>query len=265
MNDSGTRSLTKIIVNCEREVAYQSPDHLQPWGTKRDSSRNRLFNKRLYQLYKYKDIAVLDLGCSGGGFVKSCIDDGYLAVGLEGSDYSKLHKRAEWATITDFLFTCDITGDFEILKVSDDKKERVLFDVVTTWEVIEHIAEPDLSIVASNVEKHLKKGGLWIMSVSPNEDIINGVQLHQTVQERVWWIRKFEELGFKHLEEYVRYFNTQFVRGPKYNAPGSFHLILCREPSMAPPIPKKKLSDTFLDWWIGSMPQKVIKKLLTGE
>ena len=33
-------------------------------------------------------LRVLDIGCAGGGFVRSLIDDGHFAVGLEGSDLS---------------------------------------------------------------------------------------------------------------------------------------------------------------------------------
>ena len=141
-----------IVVKAEREVAYNSPDHLMPWGTRSDNSRNLRFNQKLYHLFPKQEnpIAVLDIGCSGGGFVKSCLDDGCLAVGLEGSDFSKKRRRAEWATIPDFLFTCDVTRDFEIMlddgnpralraeRSSYDGKsqKRIQFDIVTAWEVM---------------------------------------------------------------------------------------------------------------------------------
>lgn len=258
----------RIIVKAERQVAYLSPDHLVPWGTRRDNSRNKRFNEKLYKLYpqfQEKPIKILDMGCSGGGFVKDCIDDGCLAVGLEGSDFSKKYRRAEWGTIPDFLFTCDITGDFEILLKTNQGEEIIQFEAITTWEVIEHIAEKDLAKVSSNVKKHLTTGGLWILSVSPNEEVIDGIRLHQTVHDKPWWIAKFKELGFEHLEEYVNYFNTQFIRGPKYGAPDTFHLILSVDKSKVPSIPKQSISHTIYDWWLGSRPQKIVRRLLIGE
>src|SRR5579871_948679 len=97
-----------ISLSCERPVALASPDHKFPWGTLRDNSRNRRFNQKLYRLFGVKQaLAILDVGCSGGGFVRDCIEDGHLAIGLEGSDYSKRNQRAEWATIPHFLYTCD--------------------------------------------------------------------------------------------------------------------------------------------------------------
>jgi len=256
-----------IVVKAKKEIAYNSPDHLMPWGTRRDNSRNHRFNEKLYPLYPQKNnfLKVLDLGCSGGGFVRDCLNDGCLAVGLEGSDFSKKSRRAEWATIPDYLFTCDITEQFEVLQEDGKGIGRIQFDVVTAWEVIEHIAEDDLSRVAENVMKHLSPMGLWIMSVAPFEDVINGIRLHQTVQAKPWWVKKFRSLGLVHMEEYVKYFNTQYVRGPKYGGPPSFHLILSPDPSMAPPVPKQGLTEVLYDMWLGSKYQLMMRRLLVGN
>jgi 2-polyprenyl-3-methyl-5-hydroxy-6-metoxy-1,4-benzoquinol methylase len=252
-----------IQVRCEREVASASPDHLMPWGTRYNNSRNHRFNDKLYRLFPHSESAlkILDLGCSGGGFVKDCIDDGCLAIGLEGSDFSKKLRRAEWRNIPEYLFTCDVTGDFEILLGG----ERLLFDVVTCWELIEHLTEEGIERVAANVRRHLASNGLWIMSVSPNEEIINGVRLHQTVQEKPWWLKKFAALGFEQCEHLVAYFRTQFVRGPKYAAPGSFILILRHRDSLAPNAPKEGLASVIADHWVGSRPQRFVQKVVLGQ
>ena len=262
---------SRIAVRAEREVAFDSPDHLMPWGTMRDSSRNRLFNAKLYALFRNRfragsenPVKVLDLGCSGGGFVSDCLKDGCIAVGLEGSDYSKKHKRGEWLTIPEFLFTCDITKNFDVFAGADGKEEPLMFDMVTSWEVMEHISDSDIAIVAKNVKKHLAVGGLWVMSVSPNDDIVNGVNLHQTVQPKAWWIAKMKEAGLEHVEAYVDYFNTQFVRGPKYGAAGSFHLIVTNDRDRAPEIPAEAFQKRLYDRWIGSNFQKLLLRWLVG-
>ncbi|KAB2880969.1 class I SAM-dependent methyltransferase [bacterium] len=257
----------RVVVKAEREIAYESPDHLYPWGTKRDNSRNRRFNRKLYALYPgFKDpMKVLDLGCSGGGFVKDCIDDGYLAVGLEGSDYSKIHRRAEWALIPDFLFTCDITCKFEIFLDAGTLQSPIEFDVVTMWEVFEHIADTDIEKVALNVRKHLKDTGIWVVSISPNDEDFEGIKLHLSVHPKEWWIEKLKKFGFIHMESYVQYFNTQFIRGPKYGAEGTFHLVLSHSPDKAPKIPKESFFKRIMDRWIASKAQKFLKLLVTGE
>lgn len=251
----------RVSLTAQREVAADSADHRVPWGTRRDNSRNRRFNQKLYALYPpTRALKILDLGCSGGGFVKDCIDDGQLAVGLEGSDYSKKFRRAEWATIPDFLFTCDITADFEVRLGT----ELLQFDIVTAWEVLEHIAQDDLKQLASNVSRHLSPGGLWIASVSPKDDTVGGVSLHATARSRHWWIDTFAALGFVHLEQFVEYFNTQFIRGPKQGATGSFHLALTRDASRVPQIPRQRLGVWMYDRWLMSRPQKTLARLLVG-
>lgn len=251
-----------IALKCNRKIAYDSPDHTTPWGTKRDNSINKFFNEKLYKLYSnLEQLKILDLGCSGGGFVRACQNDGCLAIGLEGSDFSKKNKRAEWAIIPDFLFTCDITKNFDIYY----KNKRLKFNCITTWEVMEHIKEEDIIGVSNNVKKHISKDGLWIMSISPNEEIINGIKLHQTVHNKEWRIKKFKSLGWIHQEKYVNYFNTQFVRGPKYGASGSFHLILSLKNSKLPKIPKENFKQRILDRYRGSRIQKLLKLIVIGE
>ena len=185
-------------------------------------------------------------------------------MGLEGNDYSKKLARAEWRVIPDNLFTADITYPFQIQGEFEDGVFPIQFDIITSWEVIEHIAEPSLKPLAENVRKHLKPGGLWIMSIATIEDTVCGVKLHQTVKPRDWWIAKFRELGFEHREEYVHYFNTQFVRGPKYGAPDSFHLILAVDSAKTPPIPKESWHTRMYDLWLGSRLQRRLKRAIVG-
>ena len=256
----------KISLKCERTVAFDSPDHLIPWGTRRDNSRNMRFNNKLFALFGKSFPNVLDLGCSGGGFVKDCLDAGCVAVGLEGSDYSKKHKRAEWATIPDYLFTCDITKNFQLYLSDADGKEGkrpIRFDVVTSWEVMEHIATLDIPGVCQNVSKHLKVGGLWIMSISGQGDEVQGVQLHQTIKPKPWWAETFRKNGFVHVPELERYFRTQYVQG-KYDNESGFHLIFTNDRSKLPGIPWQSSYDALLDYWIGSRHHELIRRALLG-
>ncbi len=261
MNDSN------IIFVCEQKVALNSPDHIFPTGTRTDNSTNKFFNRKAYLLYQAqnKQLAILDIGCSGGGFVKECIENGHFAIGLEGSDYSKKHRRAAWATNPESLYTCDITRNFDIYIKNGRKRERKLFNIVTAWEVMEHIADIDLLNVAENVKKHLAKDGLWIMSISPNKAIVNGFHLHQTVHGKKWWIKRFEEKGLINRKEYERYFNTQYIRSQKYGAPNSFHLFLTIPGNSVPKIPSENIFRRIQDRWIGSFPQKLIKRIVVGE
>jgi cyclopropane fatty-acyl-phospholipid synthase-like methyltransferase len=163
----------------------------------------------------------MDIGCSGGAFVRDCLEDGHLAIGLEGSDYSLVRKRAEWATIPDNLFTCDVTKPFEVL---EDGK-LAIFNIISAWEVMEHIKEEDLTGLCQNVRRHLHRDGYWIMSVSEQQG-----EHHVCVHGPEWWKNLMGRGGFENVSERVTYFGDDWIRGPKQNAPQSFHLILKAKP-----------------------------------
>jgi SAM-dependent methyltransferase len=253
--------VVNINLEAEREVAFDSPDHIMPWGTRHDHFVNQRFNKRLWRLYPATRIVkVLDLGCAGGEFVRTCIDDGQFAVGLEGSDWSKRHKRSAWALIEQALFTCDITRPFK-LSIGE---HPLKFDVATAWEVIEHIKEVDLQTVARNVQAHLAPGGLWILSITNQEDVVDGVELHQTVRPKIWWRQRFESLGFESADSFIGYFARQFVRGARKDSDVSFHLIFTNDRSKLPVIPFVPLAHRMFDAWIGSRPQRILNRLVVG-
>jgi len=205
----------KFSLITEHPIAVNSLDHIYPDGTARDNSANYIFNKKLFDLFSGRRISVLDLGCAGVGFVKTIIEGGHVAVGLEGSDYSLVNRRAEWVTIPDNLFTCDITKPF-VLHTGNNEPHQ--FDVVTVWEVLEHIKEDDLPLLINNINNHLKHSGLFIgsttdMSWKGDYD----VEYHQTMKPIEWWIKLFEKIGFARQPQIEDYFGGDWVRAVQHN------------------------------------------------
>jgi hypothetical protein len=92
---------------------------------------------------------------------------------------------------------------------------------------MEHIREDKLNAVLENISRHLLPNGVIMMSISPNEEIIQGARLHQTVKEKDWWISQFLKSGFKHHEQVLTYFDEDWIRGED-DAPGSFHIVMTR-------------------------------------
>jgi 2-polyprenyl-3-methyl-5-hydroxy-6-metoxy-1,4-benzoquinol methylase len=224
----------KITLHTEFPIAYESPDHIAPLGTKNDNSIYIPFNLKLYQLmirkFSKNKIAVLDLGCSGGGFVQSILEDGHFAIGLEGSDYSKNIKRAAWRIIPNNLFTCDISKDFNIL---NSIESNFKFDVITAWELMEHFKEKDLTTVLDNIRRHLSMEGFFICSICTVEDIdpVSGLHWHQTVKEKTWWENLFFRHGFEIIEQDI-IGNGDWLRGSGHFGEwdetwdAGFHLVL---------------------------------------
>jgi hypothetical protein len=102
------------------------------------------------------------------------------------------------------------------------------------------------------------------MSISSEDDLIDGVNLHQTVESKKWWIEKFNSYGLYHQDNFLEYFNNQYIRSPKFGAPSSFMLILSIDKITSLSIPKLTLSQKFFDSWIGSSLQKYLKKIVNG-
>lgn len=179
---------TSVVIQTEYPVAYDSPDHINPLGTIQDNTRNYAFYKKCRTLYG-PEMAFLDLGCSGGGLVFDFALNGHLAIGLEGSDRSQKMGRANWRTIPDNLFTCDITKPFHLIDTKADAPQK--FNVISCWEVLEHIPEADLPQLIKNVKSHLADGGIFIGSVSKSPED----PLHVTLQENAWWMDIFKSNG----------------------------------------------------------------------
>lgn len=177
-----------ISLQTKHPVAFESPDHLVPWGTANDNSTNRKFvlfmAKRLAKETPGRTHHFLDLGCSGGQLVKDFKDLGWLSVGLEGSDFSLKHQRANWPALGNKnLFTCDITRPFQLFVDGNPAK----FDLITAWEVIEHIHPNDLNALFDNIRHHLRQGGYFVASTTSGSDVHEGVELHQSRLTNEQW------------------------------------------------------------------------------
>ncbi len=215
----------------EHPIAVDSPDHVtaEHSGAGNDNSRNPNFNEKLRTLFG-RDISLLDLGCAGGGFVHSLIKDGHFAIGVEGSDYCKTRKKFEWEHLDGTrLFTADITKPFQVIGTDGQTNHNVKFDVVTCWEVMEHITVQDLPKLVKNVLEHLEPAGIWVMSVSEQRD----GYFHRTIETRRWWLRFFEQHGLVFDEAAYNLFHPDWVRGPIQTpwaicAGQSFHLVMRR-------------------------------------
>jgi SAM-dependent methyltransferase len=182
-------------LHSDRPVALDSADHQWPRGSILNSSVNRQFNLKLYDYFRRRaDLCVLDIGCAGGGFVRSILDDGYDAVGIEGSDVSQRLRSGEWDTIPYHLFTADATSPFSFRR-SDG--QSVLFDCITAWEVLEHIPEAKLPAFIANVTTNLAPGGIFVASIAlfPDGDPLTGAVYHVTLQSPDWWLDQFARFG----------------------------------------------------------------------
>jgi 2-polyprenyl-3-methyl-5-hydroxy-6-metoxy-1,4-benzoquinol methylase len=204
----------KVITNYP--IAVNSPDHLYPCGTAYNNSTDHNFITEIENYFGNTRINFLDIGCAGGQLVVDFNNRGHLAIGLEGSDYSVIHSRANWPTYHNkLLFTCDATMPYTIV---DDNNQQIKFNCISAWEVIEHIAPEELDQFFMNVINHMHDTAIFVGSISehPSYWDYDGQtrQLHQSIFSKNYWIDEILPKYFK-VEEYpfiykVRYEETSF-------------------------------------------------------
>lgn len=199
----------------DHPVAIESPDHIAPKGTALNNNTNKKFvlymdAKLRREFGERAELRMMDLGCAGGQTVADFMTLCWQGVGIEGSDFSLKRRRANWAQLANKnLFTSDITKPFQLKLAGKPAK----FHLITAWEVMEHIATPDLEQVFRNIVNHLETGGYFIASTTETSDMHQGLELHQTrwtnQQWRAYVAEKFPELeytdvGLK-IYQFVRY------------------------------------------------------------
>lgn len=181
--------------SCEKNIATESNDHLEPESTLEGSTPCPDFVLACERYLKKSSLNALDIGCGSGGVVADFIARKHFAVGLDGSDINYYRDNGYWQLIP-HLHTCDITSPFSF---KDQKAEQIKFDVISMWEVFEHIPEHLCSGVLNNVHKNLSSNGIFIGSISLLDYVnpVNGTIYHVTLKEKEWWDELFASCGFE--------------------------------------------------------------------
>ena len=131
-------------------------------------SRLRATESQVELVKKYKDgTRLLDVGCGEGFFLFNASKAGYTTKGIEISQ-----DAAEYA-IREFGLDVE-AKPFEELRFAEN-----YFDVVTLWQVLEHVPYP--LMVLKEVHRILKPGGLLATSTPDIEGML------AKIFQRKWW------------------------------------------------------------------------------
>ncbi len=135
--------------------------------TVRDSCL-RTANSQLRLIQKHASgTNLLDVGCAQGFFLFNASKAGYTAKGVEISQAAVAYARNELGLDVE-------AKPFEELRFAENH-----FDVVTLWQVLEHVAYPLMML--KEAHRILKPGGLLVVS-TPN---IAGIPAK--ILRRRWW------------------------------------------------------------------------------
>ena len=206
---------------------YSDPKFTKAWfqdGVRLEYSRNKTFNNKLYgkdspllcysSLYNEKiKPRIIDLACGGGQFILDCVNDGCIAIGLDGYEIYSKYELAAWPIIPNNLFEADLSEPFYI----SYGNHSFLADVITSWEFMEHLYEEDLDGVLNNIKLHLKHRGYYICGISTRPEYG-----HFLIRNYEWWIAKFNSYGLYQQTDKVSYFGNDWVR----NLEDSMYFVL---------------------------------------
>lgn len=114
--------------------------------------RTAMRHRRIAEKYLPAKGSLLDIGCASGAFLRVMRDAGWRVQGIEPSE-SQYRRAAEL-----------LGGGASIQQAVLERAHlQETFDLVTLWDVLEHVTEPAqfLALAAS----HLKKDGFLILNV----------------------------------------------------------------------------------------------------
>lgn len=162
-----------------------SKDYTEPKGGAHDNTLNHDF----INCFSNKSINYLDLGCAGGALVENMLAKGHNSFGVDGSDSQKVRGVNGWGRIPDRLFNADITEPFHFIE--DETGNQLKFDVISAWDVMEHLYEDRLPGFCENLKNNLKPDGYFVCGIADFED----QGYHVTLHDKQWWIDMFDANG----------------------------------------------------------------------
>ncbi len=143
----------------------------------------RTFQKRFRTIDRFqtKPGRVLDIGCAAGFFLSVARERGWDVKGIEISEYAANYARKSGLDVH--------CGPLETFNPAGEK----LFDVVTLWDVIEHVRSPRSDL--EKVSRLLKPGG-WLVLATPDVDSLTH------------WLFRDRWMGFKD-DEHLFFFSKK--------------------------------------------------------
>jgi len=141
--------------------------------------RAEVFKNHLKIISEYKNSGkILDIGCYAGIFIDEAQKKGYEVNGIEPSEWAAAYARKKTGVLV--INACCNEKQF-----FTDKD----FDVVTLWDVIEHLSNPSLTL--SNVYSYLKEEGIVVITT---HDI--GSFIAKIMGKRYPWLMRFHLFHF---------------------------------------------------------------------
>src|SRR3989338_429256 len=201
----------EIKLITDHRIAVESSDHIFPESTLEGLVRYPRLVKKAKEIFG-DNMSFLDIGCGAGALVFDFAIEGVLSIGIDGSDTCLRANNNYWRNLPKNFFTCDVTKKFSYVDSSEKQKK---FDLITSWEVLEHIPESGLNQMLKNIQDHLTDDGYFIGTCSLLEysNPKTGVIYHVTLKSKEWWSNLFREENLQIVEDGHLFSFNDFYRG----------------------------------------------------
>ncbi len=168
------------------------------------------FNQ-LQQMYDFKNgkgKKVLEIGCAIGAAADLLSERGFKVTATDISPYAVKNAKKLLPHVT-----------FNVLDIDEPPKKKNEYDLVYSFEVIEHLPDPEKSI--KHMYEMLKEGGVMIASTPYPYNYVYIDKTHINVRYPLEWIDVMRRVGFKKIKFMQKGFIPYFYRFSKY-----FHIVL---------------------------------------
>lgn len=156
-----------------------------------------------YNFNAGKKKKVLEIGCAIGAASALLAERGFQVVATDVSEYAVKHAKKIVPGVR-----------FEQMDIETTKKFPSTFDLIFSFEVIEHLEKHEQAI--ANMYRMAKKGGTVICSTPFPYGYVFIDKTHVNVRHPYDWVRIFKRAGFKKVETKQVGFIPFFYRFSKY-------------------------------------------------
>lgn len=132
----------------------------------------------------------LDIGC-GIGFVVEYLSGPSFDLVCHGVDISDKAIGKAKSRLDSLAGMQGVSQRLSVLESQTLPFEDDFFSLVTSFDVLEHLDEPDIRKTVSEIQRVLRPGGMFFGAVSCRPAGINdqfGDNLHRTVESVDWWL-----------------------------------------------------------------------------
>lgn len=141
---------------------------------------------------RYGVKSVLDLGCGSGILTHAFRSRGVNTCTVDANPIAA--KDSPYIDENHFLARTD-----KALDIRDEQGNRKKFDLITSFDHVEHIEDKTIHIFMSNVKEHLADDGIFIFIAHTFTYPGDQAHIHCNTSPKEYWIQKLEENGMREI------------------------------------------------------------------